>query len=105
MVFFFSIDCNLVIYIILIPNPYDYHNKDIETGVIFNLFFDINSSTGYHPEPNIFNLIFTLLMGVLIGFIIWRFIKLKIRKRFANTVYTKLHNLVQPKPYYNYQLK
>ena len=79
----------MVIDKILIPNPCDYHNKEIETGVIFNLFFDINSGTGYHPEPNVFNLIFTLLMGFLIGFIIWRFIKLKIRKR--TTTQSKLN--------------
>lgn len=72
-----SISFNKFIYKTFIPNPCDYHYIGIENNMIFNLFFDMNSNTGYHPEPNNFNFIFTLLIGVLIGFMIWKSVNKK----------------------------
>ena len=39
-----------------------------------NLFFEISSNTGYHPEPTSFNFIFTAIMGFIIGSAIYRII-------------------------------
>lgn len=61
---------------IIIGDPCDYHNKDIKTGSVFNLFYEISSNTGHHPEPTAFNFIFAITTGAVIGFLLSRkFIK------------------------------
>jgi hypothetical protein len=52
---------------VVIGNEYSYDTNNIKTGVIFNLFYVISSDTGYHPEPNNFNFIFTAMTGLSIG--------------------------------------
>lgn len=50
---------------LIIPDPCYYHiNK---TTFIFDLFYSSSSALGGHPEPNLFNLLFTLLLGIIIG--------------------------------------
>ena len=36
------------------------------------LFFEISSNTGYHPEPTTFNFILTAIIGCIIGSIIYK---------------------------------
>lgn len=36
------------------------------------LFFEITSNTGYHPEPTTFNFIFTAIIGCIIGSIVYK---------------------------------
>ena len=50
---------------IIIPDPCKYHNAD--TSKLFQLFYEQTSANGDHPEPTIFNLIFTLFVGGLLG--------------------------------------
>jgi hypothetical protein len=38
-----------------------------DTGMIFNLFYEISSNTGYHPEITIFNFTLTIIIGLLIA--------------------------------------
>ena len=62
---------NKLIDSIIIPDPCAYHyNSKIEIGATFKMFYDINSGTGYHPEPSDFNIIFTLVTGILLGVIL-----------------------------------
>lgn len=53
------------------------HISSLERGWLFNLFYQISSNTGYHPEPSYFNFGFTVIVGLAIGgfcihFFIWR---------------------------------
>ena len=48
---------------------------DIEKGEltkIDELFFEISSNTGYHPEPTTFNFIFTTATSIVIGYILYK---------------------------------
>lgn len=36
------------------------------------LFFEISSNTGYHPEPTTFNFILTAIIGCIIGSIVYK---------------------------------
>ncbi len=47
---------------LLIPDPCFYHTN--EMNPLLSLFY---SSSGYHPEPNIFNIVFILIIGGVIG--------------------------------------
>ena len=55
---------------ILIPDPCYYHNHGFKTTKVFDLFYEFTSSEGYHPTPTLFNIIFTLIIGGLLGFTI-----------------------------------
>lgn len=61
---------------ILIPDPCYYHTHD--TNIIFDIFYDLPASEGFHPFPTKFNFIFTAIIGALIGF---KFVKHKLKKR------------------------
>lgn len=50
---------------ILIPDPCYYHTHD--TTLLFDIFFDLTSSDGYHPFPSLFNFILTIIVGALLG--------------------------------------
>lgn len=65
----------------LISDPCDYHNKEIKTGMVFNLFYEINSSAGNHPEPTAFNFIFTLITGIIIGLVLYKVLLIKREKK------------------------
>lgn len=36
------------------------------------LFFEISSNTGYHPEPTTFNFMLTAIIGCIIGSIVYK---------------------------------
>lgn len=36
------------------------------------LFYEISSNTGYHPEPTTLNFIFTAIIGCIIGSIVYK---------------------------------
>jgi polysaccharide biosynthesis protein len=36
------------------------------------LFYEISSNTGYHPEPTTFNFILTAIIGCIIGSIVYK---------------------------------
>ena len=60
---------------IIIDEKCEYDIENIKTGKLFDLFYTISSNTGYHPEPSLFNLLFTVFISLLIGiFISYRFI-------------------------------
>lgn len=50
---------------ILIPDPCYYHSH--EPGLLFNIFYDLPAFEGYHPFPSVFNFIFTLTIGAVLG--------------------------------------
>ncbi|WP_448701088.1 hypothetical protein ACFGVR_03210 [Mucilaginibacter sp. AW1-3] len=58
---------NILIGDIIIGDPEAYDTDGIKTGPVFNLFYEISSNTGYHPEPSIFNGIFVTVIGVALG--------------------------------------
>lgn len=51
---------------ILIPDPCYYHSHD--TNMLFDLFYELTASEGYHPFPTRFNFILTICIGALAGF-------------------------------------
>lgn len=50
---------------ILIPDPCYYHTHD--TNKVFDIFYELTSSDGYHPFPTKFNFIFTATIGAILG--------------------------------------
>lgn len=58
----------LVLERIIIPDPCYYHSHD--TTKIFDLFYELTASEGYHPTPTYLNLILTLTAGTATG-LIW----------------------------------
>lgn len=50
---------------ILIPDPCYYHTHD--TNKVFDIFYELTSSEGYHPFPTKFNFILTATFGAIIG--------------------------------------
>lgn len=57
----------------LVPDPCAYHVE--ETSVLFNLFYTMKSSEGFHPLPSVFNFIVTLSLGTLIGLLLYKYCK------------------------------
>jgi len=50
---------------IIIPDACYYHSHD--TNFIFDIFYNTSSASGGHPEPNLFNFLFTLMTGFFIA--------------------------------------
>jgi hypothetical protein len=44
-----------------------YDTGQITTGKLFDLFYDITSESGYHPEPSLYNIYLTGILGIVIG--------------------------------------
>ena len=45
----------------------EHNTGTIKTDGIFNLFYTVSSNTGYHPEPSLFNFMFTTSVGLIMG--------------------------------------
>jgi hypothetical protein len=56
---------------LLIPDECYYHSH--ATNALFDIFYNTSSGSGGHPEPTIFNFIFTLIVGILLARGITRF--------------------------------
>lgn len=52
---------------LIIDDACKYDSSEISHGFIFDLFYEISSTTGYHPEPSNFNFGFTIVFGVIFG--------------------------------------
>ena len=61
---------------LIVRDPCDYHGK--ETNGFFNLFYKMESSDGFHPAPTHFNLIVTLTLGLITGYLLYQFISSQI---------------------------
>jgi hypothetical protein len=53
---------------ILIPDPCYYHTN--ETTALFDMFYGLSASEGYHPFPTLFNFLFTLSIGIALGILL-----------------------------------
>ena len=47
-------------------------DSDKGSSSLFNLFYTISSDTGYIPDISCFNFCFTIVVGVVLGFLISR---------------------------------
>jgi len=59
---------------IIIGNKCEYDIGQNELTKLDELFFEISSNTGYHPEPTTLNFIFTATIGCIIGSILYKII-------------------------------
>lgn len=60
---------------VALPDLCDYHNKDVDTGWLFDLYFPTTSGNGSHPGPGLV-FYFTALVGALtVGFSMLRWMK------------------------------
>ena len=66
----------------IIPDPCYYHSLD--AGILFNLFYDTPSVNGGHPFPSVINLIFTVALGLLIGWKVYKFFVSKCIESISN---------------------
>ena len=57
---------------IIIGNKCEHDIGKNELTKLENLFFEISSNTGYHPEPTTFNFILTAIIGCIIGSIVYK---------------------------------
>ena len=55
---------------LIMPDPCYYHINKMNP--ILNLFYTSTSASGGHPEVNLFNIIFTIIIGGLIGKLVCR---------------------------------
>jgi len=62
---------------LIIPDPCYYHTN--EMNPILNLFYTSSSASGGHPEMNLFNIIFTIIIGGLIGKLVCNLYEMKIK--------------------------
>ena len=64
---------------LIIPDPcYCYYHSH-DTTKLFDLFYELTSSEGYHPTPTKLNLILTVIIGAMTGLLIGQ--KLIIKKQ------------------------
>ncbi len=66
---------------ILIPDPCKYHTAS--TTMLFDLFYVIKSAEGFHPAPSLFNYLFTIGVGIFIGYWVFKLFYQKNIKRLA----------------------
>ena len=59
---------------VIIGNKCEYDTGQNELTKLDELFFEISSNTGYHPEPTTLNFIFTATIGCIIGSILYKII-------------------------------
>ena len=64
----------LIITPVIIGNKCEYDIGQNELTKLDELFFEISSITGYHPEPTTLNFIFTATIGCIIGSILYKII-------------------------------
>jgi len=77
-----------LIYDLLIPDICYYHIN--EMNPIMNLFYSAGGADNGHPSPNLLNFIFSLFIGGILGYGIYKIVTNKNkrkRKTTANTVY------------------
>ena len=60
---------------LIIPDPCYYHIN--EMNPILNFFYTSSSASGGHPEVNLFNIIFTIIIGGLTGKLVCNFYEMK----------------------------
>jgi hypothetical protein len=53
--------------LVALPDHCDYHNKDVESGWLFDLFFPVTAVNGYHPGPGLFFYLFIIVLGISAG--------------------------------------
>ncbi|MBN2682431.1 MAG: hypothetical protein JXR58_07970 [Bacteroidales bacterium] len=63
-----------VVYDTVIPDPCKYHNEKIETNWLFDLFYSVNAGNNWHPEATIFHMIFTPVLGIIVGVLLVKFL-------------------------------
>ena len=78
---------------ILIPDPCYYHSHD--TNKVFDVFYELRSSEGFHPFPTTFNFIFTGVIGALLGKI-FSIYKLKMKLKLEDKA--NLHKKINKNP-------
>lgn len=64
----------IIITPIIIGNKCEHDIGQNELTKLDELFFEISSNTGYHPEPTTLNFIFTAIVGCIIGGILYKII-------------------------------
>jgi ABC-type antimicrobial peptide transport system permease subunit len=62
---------------LIYPDDCIYHFQPAPENILSNTFFDYNSSTGYHPEPSLFSMIFYVMIGIISGLVIARYLNKK----------------------------
>lgn len=60
---------------VALPDLCDYHNKDVKTSWLFDLFFPQTSVNGFHPGPGLFFYFFIISIGVVTGVMFQRLLE------------------------------
>jgi hypothetical protein len=61
--------------LLALPDLCDYHNKDVKTSWLFDLFLPQTSANGCHPGPGLFFYLFVISIGVGVGMLCYRTFK------------------------------
>lgn len=54
------------------PDPCYYEVGEHKPRLLFSLFYNIQEWNGYHPTPSVFNLIFSLTLGAIPGWLLFK---------------------------------
>jgi ABC-type antimicrobial peptide transport system permease subunit len=74
-----------ILFLILVSDICAYHNGK-ETGFLIDTFYEMTSSSGYHPEPNTLNQILTTIIGGVLGLTFYFYILKRRMKKDKNAI-------------------
>lgn len=63
------------VYAFVVEDPCAYHNGVVETSWLFDLYFPMTSTNGFHPEPGLVFYLTTLAAGIGLGVLSFRMLK------------------------------
>lgn len=66
---------NVVYEVVATEDPCDYHNGVVETTWLFDLYFPMTSTNGFHPEPGLMFYLTALAVGIGLGVLSFRMLK------------------------------
>ena len=66
---------------LVLKDEFKYGNGSKKTGLLFSLFYTISSDTGYVPDVSMFNVLFSLFLGVVLGGVLNSFFEKNFRIR------------------------
>lgn len=65
----------VIFHMVALPDTCDYHNKDVDTSWLFDLFFPITAVNGFHPGPGLVFYLTALAGGIVAGVLSFRWMK------------------------------
>ena len=75
-----------LIYDLIIPDICYYHTNEMNS--FMNLFYSAGGADNGHPSPNLLNLIISLIIGGILGYVIYKYLTNKNKRKIKTTANT-----------------